>query len=92
MRVRFDAFADRGKFGGVDVLKLKGTYGESSMIRDRISYFMFRKVMPTPHAAHSRLVVNGELRGVFGVIEVWESDALKEHFSEPLGALYRLRA
>jgi hypothetical protein len=91
MRVRFDAFEGRGKFGGVDVLKLKGFYGESSMLRDRISYFMFRKVMPTPSAAHSRVMVNGELRGVFGVIEVWESDALKGHFSEPLGALYRLR-
>ena len=70
MRVRFDAFEGRGKFGGVDVLKLKGFYGESSMLRDRTAYFMFRKVMPTPQAAHARVMVNGELRGVFGVIEI----------------------
>jgi spore coat protein H len=91
LRVRFDAFQGRGKFGGVDVFKLKGFYGESSLLRDRISYFMFRKVMPTPNAAHARVMVNGELRGVFGVIEIWESDAIKAHFSEPVGALYRLR-
>ena len=47
--------------------------------------------MPTPCEAHCRVVVNGEVRGVFSVVEVWESDALKQHFSEPLGALYRLR-
>jgi spore coat protein CotH len=91
VRLRFDAFPNRGKFGGIDTLKLKGQLGDDSMLRDRLSYFMFRKVMATPQEAHARLVVNGDLRGVYAVVEVWESDALKEHFSEPVGALYRLR-
>ncbi len=91
VRIRFDAFANQGKFGGVDVMKLKGQFGDDSLIRDRISFFVFRKVMPAPKEAHGRLVVNGDLRGLYAVVEVWESDALKEHFSEPLGALYRLR-
>ncbi len=91
IRVRFDAFPDHGKFGGIDVLKLKGNIDDSSMIRDRLSYFVYRKVMRTPREAHSRLLVNGEVRGVYSVVEIWESDALKQHFSEPLGALYRLR-
>src|SRR6478735_2550399 len=46
LRIRFDAFPDHGKFGDVDVLKLKGNVDDSSMIRDRLSYFVFRKVMP----------------------------------------------
>jgi spore coat protein CotH len=91
MRVRFDAFPDTGKFGGVDVLKLKGQQGEESLIRDGASFFVFRKVMPAPKEAHARLTVNGDLRGLYAIIEVWDSDALKQHFSEPLGALYRLR-
>jgi spore coat protein H len=91
MRIKFDAFPDQGKFGGIDVLKLKGSYDDTSMLRDRLAYFVFGKVMPAPREAHVRVVVNGELRGLYAVVEVWESEALKEHFSEPLGALYRLR-
>ena len=92
VRIRFDAFANRGKFGGIDVLKLKGQYGDYSLIRDRVAFYMYRKVMPAPQEAHGRLVVNGELRGLYAVVEVWESDALKARFSEPLGALYRLHS
>jgi spore coat protein CotH len=91
VRIRFDAFPNTGKFGGVDVLKLKGQMGDQSLIRDRISFFVFRKVMPAPQEAHARLTVNGDLRGLYAVVQTWESDAIKQHFSEPLGALYRLR-
>jgi spore coat protein CotH len=91
VRIRFDAFPNKGKFGGIDVLKLKGQIGDDSMMRDKLGYFVFGKVMPAPQEAHARLIVNGDLRGVYAVIQVWESDAIKEHFNEPLGSLYRLR-
>jgi spore coat protein CotH len=90
MRIRFDAFGGP-KFGGVDTFKLKGTFGDRSMMRERLAYFVYRAVMPATRVAHARLTVNGELRGVFLVVEIWDSDSLKAHFSEPLGALYRLR-
>jgi spore coat protein CotH len=91
VRIRFDAFPNTGKFGGYDVIKLKGQMGDQSLIRDRVSFYVFRKVMPAPQEAHARVTVNGELRGLYAVVQTWESDALKAHFSEPLGALYRLR-
>ena len=75
MRVRSTPSRAVGKFGGVDVLKLKGFYGESSMLRDRTRLLHVPEGDADAAAAHARVVVNGELRGVFGAIEVWESDA-----------------
>ena len=54
-------------------------------------FFVFRKVMPTPQLANVRLMVNGGLRGLFTVRQVWDSESLGEHFQEPIGPVYRLR-
>jgi hypothetical protein len=38
-----------------------------------------------------RVVVNGDLRGVFTLREIWDQTSVAEHFSQPLGPLYRVR-
>src|SRR5262249_31944610 len=38
-----------------------------------------------------RLTVNGNLRGLFTLREDWDSTSIAEHFTEPVGPLYRLR-
>ncbi len=91
VRIKFDAFGERGTFGGLKEVKLKGQYGDQSLMRDRLAFFVFRPIMPTPQQAHARMVVNGDLRGLYSVVEVWDSKSIKEHFSEPVGPLYRLR-
>jgi hypothetical protein len=48
-------------------------------------------MLPTPQAAHVRLVVNGQLRGLYTIREVWDDDSIGPHFTQPLGPLYRVR-
>jgi spore coat protein CotH len=92
MRIRFDAFDGRGTFGGYRAINVKGEYDDGSMMRERLALFVFGKMMPTPKSAHARLVVNGDLRGVFTLRQIWDETSVAEHFSQPLGPLYRLRA
>ena len=47
--------------------------------------------MPTPKAAHARVTVNGSLRGLFTLREDWDEISIAEHFTQPVGALYRIR-
>jgi hypothetical protein len=61
------------------------------MLRERLALFVFRAAMPAPRAAHGRLIVNGALRGLYTVREVWDARSIREHFSEPVGPLYRIR-
>ena len=93
VRIKFDAFAGRGKFGGLDELKLKGQWDDPSMMRDGLAKFVYRAVVPTGEEAYARLVVNGDaprpLRGHRG--RGTRRRVIAHHFSEPVGPLYRIR-
>jgi hypothetical protein len=91
VRIGFDAFAGHGAFGGVKELKLKGQWDDSSMMRDGLAKFVYRSTVPTGQEAYGRLVVNGELRGLYAVLEMWDTESIKGRYSEPLGPLYRIR-
>jgi hypothetical protein len=92
LRIKFDAFDGRGKFGGLDEIKLKGQWDDPSMMRDGLAKFVYRAVVPTGDEAYARLVVNGDLRGLYAVIEGWNKEAIiAHHFTEPVGPLYRIR-
>jgi hypothetical protein len=90
-RIKFDAFDGKGKFGNYSTVNVKGEFDDGSMLRERLAMFVFGKLMPAPRTAHARLVVNGDLRGLFTLREDWDSTSIAEHFSEPVGPLYRLR-
>ena len=91
MRVKFDAFPGMGHFAGKKVIKIDGMPADQSMMRERLAFFVFRTQVPTPREAAARLTVNGELRGHFTVIEVWDSESIEEQFPMPAGPLYRIR-
>ena len=91
MRIKFDAFDGRGTFGGYRDINVKGEYDDGSMMRERLALFVFSALIPTPKAAHARLVVNGDVRGLFTLRQDWDETSLTEHFSQPVGPLYRLR-
>jgi spore coat protein CotH len=91
IRVKFDAFNGRGKFGGIKEINVKGEYDDTSMMRERLAEWVFRNVMPAPAVVHGRMTVNGDLRGLFSIRESWDEDSIKQRYTAPVGPLYRLR-
>jgi spore coat protein CotH len=91
IRIKFNAFDGRGSFGGYEDVNVKGEYDDPSMMRERLALFVFGTFMPAPKAAHTRLTVNGQLRGLFTLREDWDETSIAEHFSQPAGPLYRIR-
>jgi spore coat protein CotH len=91
MRIKFDAFDGQGMFGGYHAVSVKGPYDDGSLMRERLSLFVFGSLTRAPKAAHVRVVVNGDLRGVFTLREIWDETSIAEHFTQPLGPLYRVR-
>ena len=89
IKLKFNAFRDQ-QLAGLKELKLDGQYGDPSLLRQRIAYFVLGSRMPAPRQVHARVVVNGQLRGVYGLEEVWENDAIKDRFATPAGPLYRI--
>lgn len=91
MRVQFDAFRDGLKVGGVDSVKLSGSWDDPFVVRDRLAYWYFRQLMPAPREVAAALTVNGASNGAFEIEEIWDRNAVKAYFEKPYGALYRLR-
>ena len=91
MRVQFDAFRDGMKVGGVDGVKLSGAWDDPFVFRDRLAYWYLAQRMPTPRETAAVLLVNEENTGAYEIEERWDRDAIKGHFAEPYGALYRVR-
>ena len=91
MRVQFDAFRDGMKVGGVDGIKLSGAWDDPFVFRDRLAYWYLAQRMPTPRETAAVLLVNEENTGAYEIEERWDRDAIKNHFAEPYGALYRVR-
>jgi spore coat protein CotH len=92
LRVKFDAFPGMGRFAGLAEINVKGEYDDTSMLRERLAEFFFGAMMPAPLVAQGRLVVNGQVRGLYTIRQVWDSESVQEHFKPPVGPLYRLRA
>ena len=91
MAISFDAFTKGQTFGGLHELKLKGQWDDSSMMRDGLAKFVYRAAIPTGQEGYGRLVVNGDLRGLYCVLEMWNEQSIAGHFSSPFGPLYRIR-
>src|SRR4029079_12420685 len=91
MRIEFDAFAMGKKMGGVDEIKLSGSWDAPFIVRDRLAYWVYRQVMPAPRETAAQVWVNGQPRGVFEIEEVWGKEALSSRFPDPTGPIYRLR-
>lgn len=91
MRIEFDAFDMGKKMGGVDEVKLSGSWDDPFIVRDRLAYWVYRQVMPAPRETAAQVWVNGQPRGVFEIEEVWGKEALSSRFADSTGPAYRLR-
>jgi len=91
VRVQFDAFRDGAQLGGFDSLKLSGSWDDPLIFRDRLAYWYFAQLTPTPREVATELIVNGESKGAFEIEQHWDRKSIKANFSEPYGPLYRLR-
>ena len=91
MRIEFDAIDAGKRMGGVDEIKLSGSWDDPFIVRDRLAYWVYRQVMPAPRETAAQVWVNGQPRGIFELEEVWGKEALASRFADPNGPLYRIR-
>ncbi len=81
LKLKFDEYVDGQRFFGLRRLNFHAMMYDDSHLRDRIAYGLFREVgVPAPRAVHARLVVNGELLGLFALIEEIDGVFTETHF------------
>ena len=70
IKVAFDQANPDGRFHGLRKLNLHAMEADPTRMHDAIGYRLFRDLgVPAPRTAYARVIVNGELLGLFAVVE-----------------------
>lgn len=90
MKISFNEYDSKGRFFGVKKLMFHAMNNDSSLMRERLGYWLYRKMgIPAPRAVHVRLLINGKYQGVFLNVESLDDRFTKSHFNDKDGNLYK---
>jgi spore coat protein H len=83
MKLKFDEYVDGQRFAGLKRINLHAMYRDTSHMKDRIGYGLFRAAgVPAPRSAHARLVINGMDFGLFALVEEIDGEFVEDHFRD----------
>lgn len=90
IKVSFNWSNPDGRFFGLKKIQFHAMNHDPSLMRERLGYMMFRKLgVPAPRAVHARVLVNGELSGVYVNVEYVDGRFTRSRFSDGKGNLYK---
>jgi hypothetical protein len=91
VKVAFDFLDDEARFHDLKKLNFHSMNNDASQLRERLVYAMFRENgVAAPRAVHARLLINGQLEGLFVIVEQIDGRFTRSRFTEGgKGNLYK---
>lgn len=90
LKIDFDYYDENGNYYGLRKLCLNNNYGDSSSMREYISYRIMEDMgIPVPGCGYSHITVNGEEWGLYLAVEPIDEVFLATHFGDAAGDLYK---
>jgi hypothetical protein len=90
MKIKVSEFDTEQRLLGLKRLTFNSMTWDPSLLRERLAYRLYREMgVIAPRAVNARLVVNGELLGVFSLVEAVDGRFTDDRFSEGDGNLYK---
>jgi spore coat protein H len=90
-KIAFDAFdVEEDRVFGLKKMNLNGEHNDPSVIRSKLCWDLFDQIAaPACRAAHAKLYVNGEYRGLYVHVEEYDKTFLRSRFGDDSGNLYK---
>ncbi len=90
-KLKINEYVDGQKLRGLKRVLLHSMQADASKMHDAIAYKLFRDVgVAAPRTAYANVELNGELLGIFLVVEAIDGGFVKRNFpSDPDGNLYK---
>lgn len=83
IKLAFDRYDPEGRFFGLKKLNLHGMETDPTRMHEAIGYRLFRDLgVAAPRTAYARVLVNGELLGLYAVIEQIDGRFTRERFPD----------
>ena len=90
MKVKIDWNGRKNKFYNLDKLQFHSQNNDPSQLRERLGYWFFRSMgTPAPRSVHARLLINGELSGLYALTEQIDENFIRQNFDDTSGNLYK---
>lgn len=90
LKLDFNDLDPNARFYGLKKLNFHSMNADDSMLRDRLGYQLFREMgIASPRAVHARVLINGQLEGLFIAVEQIDSRFTRAHFSDGRGNVYK---
>lgn len=91
LKIAFDKYEDETRFFKLEELTLNNLSNDYSMMHERVSYRQFREAgLPAPRANHALVSINGELVGLYTVLETVNKDFIKRWYDNPTGPMFEV--
>src|SRR4029079_6773507 len=89
LHVNIDEFVRDASFFGLKDLTLNNMHSDSSMMHERLAYWMARQAgVPASRANHALVTVNGQLYGLYANVETVKKHILTRAFGNNTGSLF----
>jgi hypothetical protein len=83
MKLAFDEYDKDARFHGLKKINLHSMIRDPSLLRERLAYAMFDEMeVASSRTAYARLIVNGELQGIFLAVEQIDGRFTRARFSD----------
>lgn len=89
LKFKFDEYVDKQECFDVEKLNFSNAFKDPSFLREKICYDMLRTRMHAPRAAFAAIRVNGELLGLYTMVEQVDKKFLDIHFPDKGFNLYK---
>ncbi len=89
-KIDFDYYNDGESYYGLKKLNLNNNYGDSSYMREYISYKIMEAMgIPVPGCNYAHITINGEEWGLYLAVEAIDEVFLDRNFEDGTGDLYK---
>lgn len=83
LKLKFSEYDSAGRFFGLQRLNLNSMSGDPTKLHEALAYALYREAgVPAPRTAFARVFVNGELLGLFSVIEQVDEEFVRAWFPD----------
>lgn len=89
-KVDINEYVSGQKFFGLKKFTLQNSFNDPSYMREVIAYNLLAEMgVPTPQHAYVNLYINGDLFGLYLMVEAIDGEFIENHFENSNGDLYK---
>lgn len=90
-KIKFDEYVPGGRFYGLERLTLDSNYWDGSMMAETLAYRLWRLAdNPAPRTGYANVAFNGELYGLYTIVEAMDDQFVDAWWPDSGGGLYEM--